>query len=349
MAQTVGPKKQKRRRRDEAAQNETGKSADEEAEKPGPFAVPDGDAEELAAFITKLQKMRPRSREEYMDLMRKKPPAMNEAATKLLALEPSEKHAALAVQAKSAALSTMAQMGKPEAGKELTEFLAKMKKDERKAVANVAVSFDLQVRASKWRQMDEEEKNVLIDELLNVLGSEKPGISQLKLVQSIVQPIERSGDTKRAGEVYTTLIPLFRTSDDPGVVKSADRFEGIVRRMNLIGSEMDVKGTLLDGEDLDWKAYRGKVVLVDYWATWCPPCVAELPNIVKNYELYHDKGFEVIGISLDRDREKLEKFVKDREIPWAIMHNYDKDTKSGTFPMARILWHHRHSHRDSRR
>jgi len=62
--------------------------------------------------------------------------------------------------------------------------------------------------------------------------------------------------------------------------------------------------------------YKGKVVLVDFWATWCPPCVASVPEIQKVYNKYHDKGFEVVGISLDEEKDALEKFVKQRKLPW---------------------------------
>ena len=77
-----------------------------------------------------------------------------------------------------------------------------------------------------------------------------------------------------------------------------------------------------DEKDLQDKAvsiskYKGKLVLVDFWATWCPPCVASVPEVQKVYNKYHDKGFEVVGISLDEDKDALEKFVKQRKLPWS--------------------------------
>lgn len=70
------------------------------------------------------------------------------------------------------------------------------------------------------------------------------------------------------------------------------------------------------GNPLSVSKYEGKVVLVDFWATWCVPCVAELPNVIKAYNKHHTNGFEVIGISLDQDEQKLKSFLKAKEIPW---------------------------------
>jgi thiol-disulfide isomerase/thioredoxin len=56
--------------------------------------------------------------------------------------------------------------------------------------------------------------------------------------------------------------------------------------------------------------------LIDFWAAWCPPCRAENPNVVKAYQKYHDKGFEVLGVSLDKTREDWLKAVKDDELTW---------------------------------
>ena len=72
----------------------------------------------------------------------------------------------------------------------------------------------------------------------------------------------------------------------------------------------------LDGESISLADYRGKVVLLDFWAVWCGPCLGEIPRIKAVYEKYHDEGFEVIGVSLDEDAAVLREFIEEQEIPW---------------------------------
>jgi thiol-disulfide isomerase/thioredoxin len=88
-------------------------------------------------------------------------------------------------------------------------------------------------------------------------------------------------------------------------------------RKLAIGGEpvgFDVKS--LKGERLTPSAYRGKVLLIDFWATWCGPCIAEMPNVKSVYTKYHGKGFEIVGISLDQSRDKLDRYIASNGIEW---------------------------------
>ena len=74
--------------------------------------------------------------------------------------------------------------------------------------------------------------------------------------------------------------------------------------------------TGLHGEPVDLAALQGQVVLVDFWATWCGPCRDEMPNLRAAYQKYHARGFEIVGISLDKDQAKLEQYLADNQLPW---------------------------------
>ena len=71
-----------------------------------------------------------------------------------------------------------------------------------------------------------------------------------------------------------------------------------------------------EGGTKSLSSLRGKYVLVDFWASWCGPCRKENPNVVKMYDKYKDKGFEIFGVSLDQSKDKWEKAIADDKLPW---------------------------------
>jgi len=84
----------------------------------------------------------------------------------------------------------------------------------------------------------------------------------------------------------------------------------------LVGKPLAIKFAAVDGRQVDLGNLRGKVVLIDFWATWCVPCVHEVPHVKAVYDQLHPKGFEIVGISFDQKKIALQSFVLKEKISW---------------------------------
>ncbi len=119
----------------------------------------------------------------------------------------------------------------------------------------------------------------------------------------------QKSDPKKAADLLATLA----TNDDPKVAAAA---RGRQELTALGTTPLDWKFTAVDGRPVDLTASQGKVVLVDFWASWCPDCLREMPDVLAAYHKYHDKGFEVVGVSMDHDKDAMLSFLKKHNIPW---------------------------------
>lgn len=142
-------------------------------------------------------------------------------------------------------------------------------------------------------------------------GGTHPAIVMLRAQQMDV--LKESGDTAR----YQAL--LQKLSSDPQAQVAAQATQQLTAQKKLADLKtkpFDLKFTAVDGTVVDLSKMRGKVVLIDFWATWCGPCRAEVPNVVAAYKKYHDQGFEVVGVSLDQDKDAMLLFTKAKGMVW---------------------------------
>ena len=287
--------------------------------------LPQGTPEQLLEFVSGLMppKAQPKSREEALSYLRGVAGVSVQAADKILAgVKVDDPLYAKAATLKLESLMRLAQFGDEQAAEEMTKFAATLATSPVPSLAMEGKRLQIVGEAQK---MFAEEKfdaaPALVAQAAELMKSAPGDQKTAMLVMQLAGALEQIPDGEEiAAGALQTFGPILESSPDPKIKELGASFAGKLRLLTLPGKPMEISGDLLSGKAFDQKSLAGKVVLVDFWATWCGPCVAEIPNMLEQYEKYHAKGFEVVGISLDEDKEKVDAFIAENKIPWPIIY-----------------------------
>jgi thiol-disulfide isomerase/thioredoxin len=258
-----------------------------------------------------------------------------QAADRLLVAKPSEEQLTDAYNYKLQGLQALVQLEQPEARKKYEAAMNEARASKVGSVRVLGWENYISDRTQNWSDLDADARKAFHDEILKQVQTGGADALDVSIVQVAVRQLQYDDDAFVAKLLEVTL-PMFKKSTDKdalAMLKEAN-LEGVLRFLKLPGNELEIKGDLLGGGQLDWKAYRGKVVIVDLWATWCPVCRQEMPDVLEAYRAYHDKGLEVLGVSLDESPEDAKKYLKDSHIPWDNMLQKDPKQRYFNHPLV---------------
>ncbi len=303
------------------------------------FVIPDkADAKLLLKKIHTILQLHPEFKdgseaeaEKFLITSRK---AVITAADRLMEVKHSEEEEVEAKKSKLKAYQDLLIVGVKDALPDALKFASALKADPRPTLAEIGNAAYIDFRMSTIPTSGAKDRLVIIDMVAASL-QRKPR-DYFQFAEGLGMMLEQMGDGESAAIAYEKFGDILSKNLDENIRAAGETFKNIsFRRARLLcGDPVKIAGKTLDGKLFDVKQYKGKVVVIDYWATWCQPCRVELKNLEAIYEKYHGHGFEIVGVSIDDNRDDLANFLKENKLPWKIINSSVPKGKEFEHPLA---------------